>query len=475
MASGNDPTNIPYIIAENGFYYVAYKEKAKVPEIVVSSKGVANGLSEEYNDGWDFGPDSYDPTSTANPPYTETVGLQDAFNYLKVQNRKIVIQAGYYDIGNNTLTIPNIPNATIEIEGEVPAAQDAQSSSLPNNTVGVLIYSTSVNTNNTTSAGVITVSSSGYSTSEFNEVHIKNIGIITVYNSTNGSAQNTAFNLFNANKCKIDSCVAITTAAEGTVTSYPSLPGVVGNVVGFAMNGSQGYAIAENCYVNNYYAGFFVSAHTTLIGCAVGNCSVGLSPFGLAYYDHPIQLVNFDVEVYYTAIAVPSGTGITYGIYGTLTLEWTSFTNYLIEDIDNALYGEIYVLGHLNGNTDLDVTQNITCNGAQNVRIRVPTALYPTPTLSANPPVSGTVYQNTNNFDIEIDLPVYATTAGTAGYVTVAKGASSSSLTTIGNQYVSGDTSDTSEQIIRLRVPAGWYYEFTASGVTFGTASVFAD
>ena len=78
-------------------------------------------------------------------------------------------------------------------------------------------------------------------------------------------------------------------------------------------------------------------------------------------------------------------------------------------------------------------------------------------------------------YDIEIDLPVYATTSGTAGYVTVAKGSSSSSLTTIGNQYVSGDTSDTSEQIIRLRVPAGWYYEFTASGVTFGTASVFAD
>jgi hypothetical protein len=45
----------------------------------------------------------------------------------------------------------------------------------------------------------------------------------------------------------------------------------------------------------------------------------------------------------------------------------------------------------------------------------------------------------------------------------------------IANQYVSGDTSSTSTDIIRLRVPAGWYYEFTASGVTFGTASVFID
>ena len=94
--------------------------------------------------------------------------------------------------------------------------------------------------------------------------------------------------------------------------------------------------------------------------------------------------------------------------------------------------------------------------------------------LQANPPVSGTVYQNINLYAIEIDLPVYATTAGTAGYVTIAKG-STDTPSAIGNQYVSGDTSDTSEQIIRLRVPAGWYYEFTASGVTFGTASVFAE
>ena len=101
-------------------------------------------------------------------------------------------------------------------------------------------------------------------------------------------------------------------------------------------------------------------------------------------------------------------------------------------------------------------------------------SISPTPSLTANPPASGTVYLNTMPYDIEIELPVYATTAGTAGYVTIAKGPSSTP-TTIGNQYVSGDTSATSEQVIRLRVPAQWTYSFTASGVTFGSASVFAD
>ena len=103
MASGNDPANIPYIIVENGFYYVAYKEKVKVPEVVVSSKGVANGLSEEYNDGWDFGPDSYSPTSTSAIPYTQTSGIQEFFDYL-INNQSLgitgMIKDGVYDLTN---------------------------------------------------------------------------------------------------------------------------------------------------------------------------------------------------------------------------------------------------------------------------------------------------------------------------------------------------------------------------------------
>ena len=97
-----------------------------------------------------------------------------------------------------------------------------------------------------------------------------------------------------------------------------------------------------------------------------------------------------------------------------------------------------------------------------------------TPSLSANPPVSGTAYQNTNPYAIEIDLPVYVSTGGTVGYVTIAKG-STDTPTAIGNQYVSGDTSSTATQIIRVKVPAGWYYKFTGSGVTFATATPFAE
>ncbi|MEM3862147.1 MAG: hypothetical protein QW203_06685, partial [Thermoplasmatales archaeon] len=95
-----------------------------------------------------------------------------------------------------------------------------------------------------------------------------------------------------------------------------------------------------------------------------------------------------------------------------------------------------------------------------------------TPTLTANPPVSGTVYQNKNPYDIRIYLPAYATTSGTAGSVAIALG-SSSTPSTIGTKFINGSTSSSATEIIELVVPAGWYYEFTATGVTFGTATVF--
>ena len=88
--------NIPYIIAEDGYYYVAYKEKVKVPELVVSSKGIANGLSEEYNDGWDFGPDTYSPTSTSAIPYTQTGGIMEAWNYAITVYKNIKLMGGLF-------------------------------------------------------------------------------------------------------------------------------------------------------------------------------------------------------------------------------------------------------------------------------------------------------------------------------------------------------------------------------------------
>jgi len=101
------------------------------------------------------------------------------------------------------------------------------------------------------------------------------------------------------------------------------------------------------------------------------------------------------------------------------------------------------------------------------------------PSLQADPPVSGTVYQNQNPTKIKILLPAYATTSGTAGSVAVAMGYNESgtnppTIPTLFTKYINGATSSTQTELIELNVPAGWYYSFTGTDVTFGTATVEA-
>ena len=93
------------------------------------------------------------------------------------------------------------------------------------------------------------------------------------------------------------------------------------------------------------------------------------------------------------------------------------------------------------------------------------------PVQSAPTIASGTIYQNTTASYQTIDIPCYASTAGTAGTVAVAYGASSTP-STIYTQYVSGSTSSTAQAVIHLRIPPHWYYEVTATGVTLGTPSM---
>jgi len=84
MVNPNDPAAIPYVITEDDgvLWYVAYKERSPgIPYITVSAKGVANGLSTEYNDGYDFGPDSYNPNISSGIPVSQTSGIQEAWNY----------------------------------------------------------------------------------------------------------------------------------------------------------------------------------------------------------------------------------------------------------------------------------------------------------------------------------------------------------------------------------------------------------
>ena len=125
--ANNDPVLIPYVIQEGSFWYVAYKERNPFSNgITVSAKGIANHTSEEINDGADFGPDSYSPTSTSAIPYTQSDGMGEALQYA-ISNPimynsdvggywipKVKLTGGYYTISkpivlNVPYRIMNLP------------------------------------------------------------------------------------------------------------------------------------------------------------------------------------------------------------------------------------------------------------------------------------------------------------------------------------------------------------------------------
>ena len=93
------------------------------------------------------------------------------------------------------------------------------------------------------------------------------------------------------------------------------------------------------------------------------------------------------------------------------------------------------------------------------------------PPASSTPAMaSATVYQNTTYSYQTIDIPVYASTSGTAGSVAVAYGPSSTPATNY-TQEVPGSTSSTSVAVVHLRVPPHWYYSLTTTGATIGTVT----
>ena len=457
----NDPNTIQYVIQEDGFWYIASKEKNPyVPELTVSAKGVANGLSTEYNDGYDFGPDSYDPTSTATPPYTQTSGMQEAWNYSLVNgNGEIVITTGRFYIYSPLFLLSD--NQVITIKGSLNDGDFLDSTTnfpiIVNRTSGTVPYvevgsTSSVDMafglshigflgNASASDGIVTVNVMNF----WNNVNTYNFGSKYAVRSMGGgdlqvfrdcwingdvsASGNSVFRLDGQDTVPTYTIGTTTITVSGRPETYFSAMELAGNKASYASG-------------------------TVLLDIADANL------FSCSY----LHLRNGDTGILdensYANIHNPNLISSLFpeNLTTLITANGSSESAWIILPV-NANYPLIQTANYSNGNI---------------VKI-LPNPVVPlSPSLAANPPVSGTTYQNTNPYTIEIDLPTYATTAGTAGSVTIYKG-STDSPTAIGYQYVSGDTSSASEQIITLRVPAGWYYGFTASGVTLGTASVYGE
>ena len=467
---------------------------------MVSAKGVANGLSDEYNDGWDFGPDSYDPTSTANPPYTQTVGVQEAYNYLKsTSTTQNAVTIRLLD-GNFYL------NADVNIEIGNTSSTGTNPSTC--HIIGSGKRTTYVWVNQVGLKGIVYSVASGASVedtvwSDFSlDVGDGSFGTNDIASNPTGSGAESMFQYILLGQ----------SGGQGTIMSFINMSFFTGNY-------NSGYGPTNG---GLYIAGpiNIIASNSTFTGAGIINAQAG--------YGSSLPLTNHDVQsfaeftgcyigltftraifsgytVSFNGCNVPARiTGMDSGglpssfIFNACTFVGQVYVNQTVNNIvwNNSLIScgtpaitassstsvnNIIINACILDNTNIPFIENISVTGiSKMVDCYIMSGDLPpippsaTPTLSANPPVSGTVYQNTNPYAIEIDLPAYASTSGTAGYVTVAKGATDTP-TTIANQYISGDTSSSAVDIVRLRVPAGWYYEFTGSGVTFGTATPFAD
>ena len=449
-----------------GFFPDMWKNITGKPSITVSSKGLANGQSEYFNDGADFGPDSLQ----ANGSPTQTAGILEAWNYAVSIGEysseaggllipEIQLLQGLFIItGTATLTAPHAV-LNIKINGISQAgtwiqlnfnsgyAFTVDPSIVAGSNVDMFSYATVFNGSGYTAEGLLSIvipsTDGNYQTSAFQSYSLNVSGGNTAYKLSGfGLVSLIAPELYYKTTFSISNCVSV-------------------NVIGGWSGVGGNYIYIDNCQFVAFSAFMGREVAVQLTGSSGQDMDVAFtnSSFWLQVGGeiHKISIVSCQIQ---------NGPFTPLDRIG------------LISGQTSATIKNLYVLGDINAyGSSMDYLEsgitvtNVITQFVDPLFSNIP---YSNPDLPANPPASGTVYQNTYPYALKIYLQVYASTSGTAGYVTIAKG-STDTPTAIGNQYVSGDTSSTATQIIRLRVPAGWYYSFTGSGVTFRTATPFAD
>ncbi|MEM3860627.1 MAG: hypothetical protein QW478_14740, partial [Candidatus Micrarchaeaceae archaeon] len=457
------------------------------PYVTVSAKGISNGLSNIPNDGADFGPDTLLGATSLNqygPPYTQTVGIQEAINYIaSIGGGTIKLNDGTYDVtnaplqyagetGGNTyytqilIPIEGFGSNMIEIAiiGNPASRGGLESSWITYYTGGVTIKSL-YQTSDINTFLIAAPFVSGNLTNI--NLFIDGIHIQTSPTSSMGGISLEFITGVVIGKLYIDT-YSVTLSPSGTLVT--TLNSGIGMIWGAPGNSAALYA--DEIVVIGYNIGMYlITSHQQINKLMANSCVTGLyiigAPFGahIGQYDaqlcrNQIEFGNSSTNAWCVIDLISLGDQFSSGSGYAYDYE------YVVKDDGGG--GVHYLKANLVNEGDVPAVYSLTTNSV--VKINHANSP-PTATIPANPPASATVYQNTNPFDIRIYLPAYATTSGTAGSVAIALG-SSSTPSTIGTKFINGSTSSSATEIIELVVPAGWYYEFTATGVTFGTATV---
>jgi hypothetical protein len=448
--------------------------------INVTSKGIINGLSVLVNDGTGgFGPDT---TLGATAPgqyggtYTETSGIYEAINYSSLGSNTSTIF-----LGDGTFILAAPIQATsihqLHINGSGKNTVIQMGSAFNGSTNGLAF-------------------NLGFNNATYYDCSFKIENFVFDFNNivTSGSTGSSAFNIGTQNALNPILAMKIdhvryenqTYSADGATGGrcFGSVNGIyknfisitnsefynlIGDVIGF--DGASAVEIA-----NNYVQG------------------VKVNPFIVSEVS---SYINIHDNIYYET---NSGTGANSG-GKFFNLFFTSSNNGNILDInihDNIVYGYpnalVLITDLTSGFTGNSYTVHVHDNdfsslqsGASFISLGTSATSVnsvidpfsnfgynPSPTLSTNPPVSGTTYQNTNSYGISLKIPVTYSPTSTAA-ATLATGISASSTVTTSTK-VSIPAGVTAGEILtyEMDVPAGWYFELVVTNATIGTAEVQA-
>lgn len=247
---------------------------------------------------------------------------------------------------------------------------------------------------------------------------------------------NIAFNMSTSGNI-IDQTVFQDISITGTTNSLFSIISNVGTIGDIAIIDSV--FTSANAVINGANSGNFMISN-----CSFKNCN-GNSTLHEFYGLFTVTVTNC------TFTALSTGSDLFYAIKGI-------FSNNIFLNAFPAL----------DNTSDVISKNNINDSYA-----------FASPTISTNPPVSATVYQNTNSHDIKISVPITYPTATTSAVTAYLRVGTSS---TVGTNPIIDNVSEPTGLLsangyirnLKATVPGGQYFEVDVSNATIGTAVVDA-
>ena len=477
---------------------VIYSNRIVDGSEVVSAKGIVNGLSVLPNDGQDWGPDTMLGATAPGqygPTYTTTSGFSEAVNYATSNKQNLSMMAGAFHF-----TTTPIISAGITIRGSGMYYYDTYSPQppslptiFPNTTViyqdtpdiDALQITVNYEAVNLYDFGIIftSTSSSGHginctpaNTGELGMTHATWDNIIVF--KTGNELSHYAYNFVNMSDCVFGQLWAFNmpymNIDNQTAYSY-------GNSVftKLSFQGCPSSATVNAFQINSSNTSGSVNLITiTYMELTDGPTSSGLYCLYIGQYTEEISIDFWDSES--GSSAYFAGQAIT--ILTLVAVATPTFT------IDNGVLTIIAsTAGAINivNNSGVAFLHEVWVNSyseSGNAYTRITSALRRVgiaATISTNPPLASTPYQNVNPFDIYISVPItFPTTSDTAASAYLRVGASGTTgANPIVDQFAEPATLATVNGrtwSLNAKVQPGQYFEVDVTNATIGTAVVTA-